>query len=76
MHVEDIKQNIKIKWYKEIESLPQTPAQTLKFQTMNYVRFKKLSWRYPKFIIPLGCKDTGIRTIQFVTKTQYKLYPQ
>ena len=44
---------------------------------MNSVRLKSLSLKYQKFSVS-GCKDIGIRKVEFVAKTQFfsvqKLY--
>ena len=40
------------------------------FQTMNSVRSINHSFKYQR-LKPAGCKDIGIRTSEFVTKTQF-----
>ena len=43
----------------------------LLFQTMNGVRSNNLSLEYQGFTAPVVCKEKGIRTNEFVAKTQF-----
>ena len=45
----------------------------LSFQTMNYLRPNNLSLEYQRFP-PSGCKNIGMRKLDFVAKTQFFVF--